>query len=291
MLTRRQFCVTSAALAASAGSVSFLRAVKDEPFKLNYMLASAMYGKLPIAEVVAQVPKTGAAYIDLWRAPHADQREQVGKMGVDAFAALLKKHEVKLGAATIWGQPFAEELRFVHKLGGKMVVTGFVPKSEPKPFIEKLKPQLAVAEELNMTVAIENHGADFAAIRAFAQVAPPQVAIALAPYHLPQDAKAIGKLIEDIAPKLGLFYAWQHGKGAMTRQPKEDELLQLPGRGELDFGPMVAALKKAKYMGFTEIFMHPFPRGIPILDTAEAVTEEINRARTYLAKAEVNASH
>ena len=28
--------------------------------------------------------------------------------------------------------------------------------------------------------------------------------------------------------------------------------------------------------------MHPVPRGIPILDTAEEVTAEINRARRYL---------
>ena len=136
-----------------------------------------------------------------------------------------------------------------------------------------------------MTVAIENHGSDFDAIRAFADGAPKEVTIALAPYHLPQDAKAIGKLIEDIAPKLGLFYAWQHGKGAMTKQPREDEILQLPGRGDLDFGPIVAALAKVKYTGFTEIFMHPFPRGIPILDTAQEVTAEINRAAKYLAKA------
>ena len=28
--------------------------------------------------------------------------------------------------------------------------------------------------------------------------------------------------------------------------------------------------------------MHPVPRGIPILDTASDVTDEINRARHYL---------
>jgi hypothetical protein len=30
--------------------------------------------------------------------------------------------------------------------------------------------------------------------------------------------------------------------------------------------------------------MHPVPRGVPILDTASAVTAEINRGRAYLAK-------
>ena len=70
--------------------------------------------------------------------------------------------------------------------------------------------------------------------------------------------------------------------GAARKLPKEQELLQMPGRGSLDFTPIVGALKKINFQGWTEIFMHPVPRGIPILDTAEGVTAEINRARRYL---------
>ncbi len=68
----------------------------------------------------------------------------------------------------------------------------------------------------------------------------------------------------------------------MTQLPKERELLQLPGRGELDFQPILQALADVDYQGWTEIFMHPFPRGIPIHPTADAVTAEINRSRDYL---------
>src|SRR5262249_9557833 len=103
-------------------------------------------------------------------------------------------------------------------------------------------------------------------------------------YHLPQEAETLGKLIVEIGPKLGLFYAWQHGHGAMKKLPKEEELLQLPGRGELDFTPLLAALKQIRYTGPTEIFMHPVPRGIPIHPTAAEVTAEINRSREYLSK-------
>jgi sugar phosphate isomerase/epimerase len=35
--------------------------------------------------------------------------------------------------------------------------------------------------------------------------------------------------------------------------------MQLPGRGEMDFVPIVAALKKINYSGWTEVFMHPIP--------------------------------
>ena len=110
----------------------------------------------------------------------------------------------------------------------------------------------------------------------------PHLGIALAPYHLPDDAELVAQLIEDLGPGLALFYAWQHGMGCHEKLPKEQELMQMPGRGTLDFGPILSALKKINYTSWTEVFMHPVPRGIPILDTASDVTDEINRARHYL---------
>jgi sugar phosphate isomerase/epimerase len=70
--------------------------------------------------------------------------------------------------------------------------------------------------------------------------------------------------------------------GCHRKLPKEQELMQLPGRGRLDFVPIVAALKDINYKGWTEVFMHPVPRGIPIMPTTAEVTAEINRARDYL---------
>ena len=50
------------------------------------------------------------------------------------------------------------------------------------------------------------------------------------------------------------------------------------------FTKEVEALAETGYDRWTEIFMHPVPRGIPILEPTAAVTTEINRSRTYLAK-------
>ncbi|NRA58393.1 MAG: hypothetical protein HRU13_09810 [Phycisphaerales bacterium] len=58
----------------------------------------------------------------------------------------------------------------------------------------------------------------------------------------------------------------------------------MPGRGDLDFAPLLVALRNIDYRGWTEIFMHPVPRGIPILETTAKVTAEINQARRYLAR-------
>lgn len=282
-LGRRDFLKGAAALGLAAASSSDVFA--DKEFRLNYIVASAMYGKLPLDEVLSQVHKCGADTIDIWRLRHADQREQMQQMGMAKSKALLEKRNVELGATTIWGKPFKNELTFLKEFGGKVLVTGFVPKEEPQKFIERLKPQLDVAEELGVTVAIENHGASLDEIRSFAEAArSSHLGVALAPYHLPQDAEAIGALIEDLGPKLVFFYAWQHGMGCHKKLPKEQELLQMPGRGDLDFTPLLAALKKIDYKGWTEIFMHPVPRGIPILPTADRVTQEINHSRAYLEK-------
>ena len=70
--------------------------------------------------------------------------------------------------------------------------------------------------------------------------------------------------------------------GCHEKLPKEQELLQLPGKGDLDFLLLVDALRKINFRGWTEIFMHPVPRGIPILDTASDVTAELERSRLYL---------
>ena len=160
-------------------------------------------------------------------------------------------------------------------------------KEKVRSFVESMKPHVELAAELGLVIAIENHANSLIdtvdSIRYFAEAAPERhLGIALAPYHLPQDERMLATLIEDLDSRLALFYAWQHGMGCMSEQPKEQEMLQLPGRGPLDFTPLLAALRKIGYTGWTEIFMHPFPRGIPILDSTRAVTDAINQSRKYL---------
>jgi sugar phosphate isomerase/epimerase len=171
---------------------------------------------------------------------------------------------------------------------GPVGLTGGELKQAVAKFVEAMKPHLAVAEETGVTIAIENHAKNLIdapdSLRYLADMRPsPHLAIALAPYHLPQDTELLSGLIRELGDSLEVFYAWQHGQGCMERLPKEQELLQMPGRGELDFGPLLSALQAINFRGWTEIFMHPVPRGIAILETPAQVTEEINRSRSYLS--------
>lgn len=299
---RRRFCklLTAAPVAIAFGGRA-PAAGPQRPFALRYVLASSMYGKMKLAEILPEVRKTGAESIDLWPLGHADQREQMEAMGHEKFAELLAAHNVTLAMTTRydlgpWKLP--DEIRVLKKFRARLIVTGSSgPKGLSGPecrravaaFVEKMKPHVAVAEELGVTVGIENHANALIdtpdSLRYLAELSgSPHLGVAMAPYHLPQDERLLAGLIEDLGPGLVHFYAWQYGQGCMKKLPKAQELEQMPGRGKLDFRPLLAALKKIDYAGLTEIFMHPVPRGIPILPTVEQVTAEINRARDGLER-------
>jgi sugar phosphate isomerase/epimerase len=271
-------------------------------FQLNYLVGSAMYGDLPLATVIEETPKTGATHLDVWPRKHGTQREQMDEMGHEKVMELLAKHGVKLASTTRYDLgPFKldDEIPIVKKFGGKAIVTGAsggksgITGDELKKvltgFVEKLKPTLAKAGEAGLTIVIENHGNGLMespdSVRWLADLGRDlPLGIELAPYHLPQDTALLSDLIKHLDKKLSVFLAWQFGMGCMKPMPKEEELQQMPGRGKLDFTPLLKALKDINYSGFTQIFMHPTPRGIPILPTAPEVTAEINRSKAYLEK-------
>jgi len=298
-IRRREFGTRMMAGAVAAALTSPALEAEDEPFKLSYIVASCMFGRLKLDEIVPEVPKAGAEHIDIWPEHHGNQREQVEAMGHEAFMALLEEHGVKLGILTHYDLgPFGlqDEMRVAKKLGGSMLICGGSGpkglegeslKSAVRTFAEKMKPHVAAAEEAGVVIGVENHANNLIespdSMRWLAEFAPSKhIGIALAPYHLSQEPALLGRLIEDLGDHLVHFYAWQHGVGCHEKRPKEEELLQMPGRGDLDFVPILAALKAIGYGGWTSVFMHPVPRGIPILPTAAEVTAEINRARTYL---------
>ncbi|WP_298860569.1 sugar phosphate isomerase/epimerase [uncultured Gimesia sp.] len=304
-VNRRDFNKRVLGAAVSGGVLGKLFAAEangsQKPFSLNYIVASCMYGTLPLETILQETPKTGARYLEIWAKRHGDQREQIDQLGVEKTKRLFDQYNVKLGSFTCFKYGLFNmqgEMDLVAQLDGDMVICnsggprglkGAELKSAIKKFAEKLKPQVTAAEEKGVIIGLENHGGglinDPDTQRWMMEALPSKhFGMALAPYHLAQNESEIAKLITDLGERLVHFQAWQHGMGCMKKLPKEQELLQLPGRGDLDFVPLLAALKKINYQSRTEIFMHPVPRGIPIHPTAEQVTAEINRSRAYLEK-------
>lgn len=273
---------------------------ESEGFRLRYLLSSCLYGDKDIREILPEVRKTGAESVDLWPKPHGGQREQLDRLGEDRFRRMLEEHGVRLGCISRYDLgPFklSEEIELARRLGCGVIVTGARGpvglsgeelRTAVQRFIKELRPTIARAEENGVTIAVENHGSSLIespdSLRWFAELAPPGLGIAFAPYHLPQDAELLAGLIREVAHKITVFYMWQHGKGSLKPQPIEDELLQLPSRGPLDFRPLLRALRDNDYQGFSAIFMHPYPRGRCLRETVGATTAEILRARDYLER-------
>lgn len=297
--SRRSFHGMGLAALGSCWWSEFQGFQKNSGFRLKYLLASCMYGYQSLAEILPEVAKTGARAIDIWPKVHGNQREQLDQMGETSFQQLLETSAVELGCITQFKLgPFAlkNEMQLAQRLGCATIVTGargpaglsgLALKKAVAEFVEKMKPHIAVAESTGVTIAIENHGNSLIespdSLKWLTELSPsPHLGIALAPYHLPQNSEQLALLIQQLGNAITVFYAWQHGMGCHKKLPKDQELLQLPGRGEMNFKPLLSALKSIKYSGWTEIFMHPVPRGIPILETTSQVTDEINHSRQYL---------
>jgi sugar phosphate isomerase/epimerase len=297
---KRRTLLKNAVLGAASLALPRVQAA-DDFFKLKYVLGSAMYGNLPLATVIEEAPKTDAQYLDVWPRKWGTQREQMDEMGHEKVAELLAKNNVKLAVSTrydLGAFKLLDEIPIVKKFGGSVIVVGGSGPAHLKgaelkkavgEFVEKLKPTIAKAAENGITIAIENHANSLIeeadSLRWLIEFDKSEgLGVELAPYHLPQDPAFLASLIKDLGNRMKMFCAWQFGMGCMKPMPKEEELMQLPGKGKLDFTPLIKALKDIKYTGFTEIFMHPTPRGIPIMPTADETTAEINNARAYLEK-------
>lgn len=295
MFSRRQFLCTLPAIAALPASAA------DAPFRLRYVLSSAMYGEMPLDVILPEVPKTGAESIDIWCRVHGNQREQITEMGDEAFAALLKKHGVKLGVSTRYPLgPFGlgDEMVWMKQFGGGIIVTGSKGPKEPegaeakaavRQFVEEMKPHVAKAEECGVTIAIENHDKQALyhpdSLRYFAEFnRSPRLGVALAFHHLHRWTDQIPALIRDLgAAQLPFVYFQEHSEGIRAKVAKEIEMRQMPGfGGGLDYRPIVKALRDIRFTGLVEIFMHPTPRGVPILPAAAEITAAINRSRDYI---------
>ncbi len=304
MNTRRHFlqCLAGSALAPVVHAA-------PPKLQLKYLLASALFGDLKLETILPELKALGWGGLDLWCKPHGTQREEAEALGLGATAALCKKHEAPLICFTQYPLgPFAlqKEMPALKRLGGNMFVTGAKgpknvrgaeAKAGIKAFLEQMKPHADAAAEQGITIAIENHADSLLStpdsLRSWAELnRHPALGVAFAPHHLVEHVAEIPKLIRDLgAQNLPFFYFQEHGIGSKQQVAKDIELQQLPGFGTLDYRSILQALRDVSFRGWAEIFMHPTPRGIPILPTAGAITEALKKSLLHIEKllTEVNA--
>ena len=292
----------SASLGTALGVGLSAAAQPTPPFKLRYVLATSLLGTTPLPDLLPLAPQVGDGRLDLWPRPHGNQREQLAEMGTPRYLELLAAHRVTTAAISrydLGALRLTEELPTARALKAQLLIAaapgpkglhGDELRAAVRAFAQKLKPHAASAADAGVTLGIENHSntlldtAD--GVRWFLEACDaPAVGIALAPYHLPQEPETLAALVRELGPRLAHFYAWQHGKGSTGQLTPDEQLLQLPGRGTLDFKPILHALRAIAYDRLTSVFMHPIPRGIAIRESPKAVAQELARAREHLEAA------
>jgi sugar phosphate isomerase/epimerase len=217
------------------------------------------------------------------------------------FAALLEKNHTKLGVSTrypLGPMKLQEEMAWLKKLGGKIVLCGSSGSKNPEgaeakaalqKFMGDMKPHVAKAEDLGVKIAIENHANTALyhpdSLRYFAEFnRSPALGVALAFHHLHDWQDQIPALIRDLgAAQLPFIYFQEYSEGISKKVAKEIEMQQMPGfGGTLDYRLVVKALRDIRFAGVVSLFMHPTPRGMPILPTAGEITAAVNKSRAYV---------
>lgn len=297
-MKRRSFLQTALA-ATAAGSISAASKPAVPEFSLRYLMGSCMYGEAPLATVLEACRELNTRHLDIWPRRHGNQREQMDELGHERVHEMLKSSQVTIRSISrfdLGAFQLREEVQVAKKFGVECLVCGTggpkglsgpTLKAAIRAFAEKVKPELAYAAEHGVTLTLENHSnTTFNKPDSFGWLLEAleghPFGVEFAPYHLPQIPALMAKLIRDVGDKLKIFCAWQYGQGCMKPMPKEEELLQLPGRGALDFGPLIQTLREIDYQGYTMIFMHPTPRGIAVMPTVEASTQVIKESMKYL---------
>ena len=121
--------------------------------------------------------------------------------------------------------------------------------------MEELKPSLALCEEHNTYLAIENHSGGslldkIDTLKAFVDLnRHERLGIALAPYHLMHHGESVAEAIRVCGSQLLFIYFW-------TNEPGEK---QMPGVGETDVSDWFRALKDIGYSRYLNPFMHQEP--------------------------------
>lgn len=279
-LKRRQFL---AGVAGGVGAACFLNAKEKKPakapWKMRLSTSSIHFSKLPIEQACERIAKLGFEAIDIWsphaKCPHLDDVQK--RLGPSGLQELLKKHNLKSYAFSVYAGGYRKYAELIGKAGGGVAVRGSsrpVPPKElntrMKAFLEGLKPDVELAEKYNTYIAIENHGNallhSLDSFKAFVDNnRHPRLGIALAPYHLQGINVDIAEAIKVAGKQLFFFYAWQRSKGVK----------QLPGHGPVDCTPWIKALGEIKYRWYVNPFMHHEP-------APDIMSKALAKSRDYL---------
>ncbi|MGB2808887.1 MAG: sugar phosphate isomerase/epimerase [Sedimentisphaerales bacterium] len=281
--TRRGFLKVIGA-GAAAGITSpvlpaLARKAARKKWRMKLSTSSIHFMQLPIEQACERIAKLGFEAIDIWSAhegcPHLD--DVAKRLEAEGLKKLLAKNKLKLFAFSVYRGGYGRYAELLGKAGGGVAIQGGAGPCKPeeltgrmRQFIERLKPQVELAEKYNSYLAIENHGNallnSLDSLKAFVDInTSRRLGIAMAPYHIQTLKVSVPEAIRICGKQLLFFYAWQHYGNSK----------QLPGIGPTDMTPWMRALADIRYRGYVNPFMHGHPE-------VDVMVANLAKSRDYL---------
>ncbi len=173
-LDRRTFltaagCAVAAAAAHRTSCLAAAEPAAKASWKMRLSTSTVHFSSLPIEDVCQRIAALGFEGIDIWcpskmfGCPQLDEVEK--RLGPAGLKDLLAKHKLKLYSFTCYFGVYPRYAELFGKVGGGVAVresgdgeaTGKDLTARMKAFLEKLKPELELAEKHNAYLAAENH--------------------------------------------------------------------------------------------------------------------------------------
>lgn len=269
---------------------------------LNALCCSTLqFGDHDRKATLQAITRLGFTRVDIWATGYLGTQDAVGKSflarhldpahdSVGAIRRELADAGLTLDALSIYRCDVDAKLARVEycaQVGAPMVI--FCADRVPyETLVRSLEPVVARAEALGVRLAIENHidrpiDTIAAMERLVRDLPSPVVGFTIAPPHLAANGESAADAIRRLGPRVFGFYLWDLGKHyerahAIEFGPGEE---QVPGQGQLDFAPMIAALREVGYAGSLNIALHgmegwPLERIVPQLAAAKRFGEALS---------------
>jgi len=254
----------------------------------EFATASILYGQQPLDVACREIASVGVRHLDLW---HVTNWCEHLRDGPDAVTRLLERYKLRLLALSAYGAPpeaLTQHLETLQRLGGTVLVTMSArPDVSVADYAEQIRPLVATATALGVSLAIENHADrcidSIASMVELTERLPEAgLSIALAPIHLYNRDERTEDAIRALPGRVGLFYLWDWGAKGLGdwKNPAE----QFVGTGRIDFHPVLRALRETGYTRPLNIFAHG-PEHWPTPQTTDHLQRALARARRLAAEA------
>ncbi|MDE2898180.1 MAG: TIM barrel protein [Chloroflexota bacterium] len=226
----------------------------------RFAASTVLYGRQPLDKACAELAAVGLRQIDIW---HVENWCEHLADGVPTVRDTIRRHGLQIETLSVFNWPLARLpalLDQLAELNGRALITASAkPDVTVSRYLQEIDPVIRHAQSLDVTLAIENHGATVIdSIESMLTLVKlqdsPALGIALSPIHLYNRGESAAEAIRALGQRVALCYAWDWGAKGLANW--KDPTRQFIGTGNIDHRPIFEALQATGYAHPVQLFAH-----------------------------------